>query len=440
MAIGAADAAIAAPPNVTITSPTNASESNSDTLSFTGLAEETAGQVTLKIYAGAIAEGTAIEELTTASFSEGGAWSLETASPLVNGTYTAQATQTNAALETGVSSSVTFTVDMPPPDVTLNPPESPSSDSTPFFTGSASGTTPITIQIRSAGTAKGPVVSTASAQGTGGMWTSDRASPALSTGQYTAVASQESPLPGDAAGHSAPVAFTVAAAPAATPAPLVTLAAPLSPPLASFRWFPAVPQTGETVSLVSTSSDATSAITGLAWALTGSGSFQAGGTVLTTSFSSPGSHVVRLLVTNAYGLSAVAAETINVIGPRASLMQPYPVVRIAGSETASGIKLRLLEVQQLPPGARITVSCKGRHCPLRSATRVATASKHGALAVEFRMFQRALRYGVILEIRVSVPGEIGKYTRFSIGRGGLPRRFDTCLDPAGIKPIACPSS
>jgi hypothetical protein len=49
-----------------------------------------------------------------------------------------------------------------------------------------------------------------------------------------------------------------------------------------------------------------------------------------------------------------------------------------------------------------------------------------------------LRAGVILEIRVSKPGQIGKYTRFAVRRGRLPVRLDTCLEPAGIKPMACP--
>jgi hypothetical protein len=47
---------------------------------------------------------------------------------------------------------------------------------------------------------------------------------------------------------------------------------------------------------------------------------------------------------------------------------------------------------------------------------------------------------VTLEIRVSKPGEIGKYTRFRLRRGRLPERVDMCLDPAGIKPLVCPSS
>jgi hypothetical protein len=199
-----------------------------------------------------------------------------------------------------------------------------------------------------------------------------------------------------------------------------------------------LPETGEPVSLVSTSSDASSPIVALAWAL--NGPFQGGGTVLTTSFSTPGGHLVRLLVTNAYGLSSVASETINVVGRRLPLMQPFPVVRIAGAETRSGVKLRLLRVQQIPAGARVTVRCRGRRCPLKSASRVAVSRPPEASSVEFRAFERFLRFGVTLEILVSKPGEIGKYTRFELRRGKLPTRVDMCLDQAGVKPLLCPSS
>jgi hypothetical protein len=441
MALGPAGRATAAPPNVMIMSPANGDETNSETPRFSGIAEAGAGEVTVRIYAGEAAEGAAVQEWSTAVVSEGGAWSLRPTAPLHNGTYTAQAAQTNAALETGTSPPVTFGVDTPAPEVTLNSPESPSSDATPSFTGTASGTKPVTVLIYAAATTHGAVVSRATAAGTGGSWTSGKASPALAGGQYTAMATQESSLSGNPDGHSAAVTFTVTVPSVITPLPVIASAAlsRLAPPVASFRWFPSVPQTGETVSLVSTASDATGAITGLAWSLSG-GPFQAGGPVLTTSFSAPGAHVVRLLVTNVYGLSSVATETINVVGPRASLMQPYPVVRIVGSETGSGIKLRLLEVRQLPAGARITVRCKGRRCPVRSATRVTVSSRQPVAAVEFRAFERLLRVGVTLEVLVSVPGEIGKYTRFSIRRGRLPQRVDTCLDPAGVKPLVCPSS
>jgi PKD domain len=227
------------------------------------------------------------------------------------------------------------------------------------------------------------------------------------------------------------VTFTV------TPPPVPPQPAPPEP---SFKWFPPVPQTGEPVSLVSTSTDAASPITAFAWALTSNGPFQGGGAALTTSFSTPGGHPVRLRVTNAYGLSSVATETINVVGPRTSFMQPFPVVRIVGTETASGVKLRLLRVQQMPARARITVRCKGRGCPIKSARRIAVSKKRGVAPVEFRRFERFLRFGITLEILISKPGEIGKYTRFAIRRGKLPERLDMCLDPAGVRPLVCPSS
>ena len=211
--------------------------------------------------------------------------------------------------------------------------------------------------------------------------------------------------------------------------------------MASFSWFPSVPETGQSVSLVSTSTDLASPITAFAWALTGGGAFHAGGPLLPTSFSTPGAHVVRLGVTDANGRSNVATETIQVTSASATLMQPFPIVRFAGSETSSGVRLRLLTVQT-PVGARVTVSCRGRGCPAKSEGQIALSHKRnaGTVVVEFRRFERSLRAGVVLEIRISKPGEIGKFTRFAVRRGKLPERVDTCLDAAGVSPLACPSS
>jgi hypothetical protein len=47
---------------------------------------------------------------------------------------------------------------------------------------------------------------------------------------------------------------------------------------------------------------------------------------------------------------------------------------------------------------------------------------------------------VTLEILISKPGEIGKYTRFAIRRGRLPDRVDMCLDQSGVRPLVCPAS
>jgi hypothetical protein len=435
LAVGPLAAAIAAPPVVTIGSPLNGSVSNKSTPSFSGLGEEDGGDLTLSIYRGPTVQGIAVQHLKLGSllFSPGGRWSLGPAKLLEDGTYTAQATQPNLASEIGESLPVTFTVNTAAPTVTLNSPNSPSDNPTPSFSGTANDTTPVTIQIYAGPTANGTLVSRATATGTGAGWTSGSARPALISGRYTAVATQESSL-GNPAGESGPVAFTV------TPPPAPAVVLPPAPPTASFKWFPAVPATGEPVTLVSSSTDAASPITAIGWALTSNGPFQAGGAVLTTSFSSPGGHVVRLRVTNAAGLSSVAAQTINVVGARASFMQPFPVVRITGLVTASGLNLTLLKVAQAPAGARVTVRCRGRGCPSRSTRRVARSHGRGVAPLEFRGFERPLRFGVILEILVYKPGEIGKYTRFTIRRGKLPERIDMCLDPAGVRPLVCPSS
>jgi large repetitive protein len=520
------------PPTVTLNSPP--SRSNNVTPSFTGTASDTT-QVTIQIYEGTKAEGTEVS--TAKATGTGSSWTSGVAEPaLPNGkhTFTAIATQKSSlGNPAGISNSVTFTVDTSAPTVTLSSPPSRSNDTMPSFSGTASEKSPVTIQIHAGPAATGPLVSTAEATGTGGGWTSGKATPALSDGQYTAVASQQSSF-GNHVGESAPVTFAVD-----TVLPQITLTEPANgsstgsgsqlvrgsagtlehdlpsvtvqlfsgsaiiggqttlqsitynavggawsvtfaglspgtytvralqsddagnvgvsptstfvvvgsssaaaahqpaPPAASFSWFPSTPRIGESVSLVSTSTDATSPITAFAWDLKGSGAFAPGAQAISTSFSTPGHHVVQLRVTDANGLSSVAAETIAVSSPR--LMQPFPIVRIAGSATRSGVKLRLLSVVA-PAGARITVKCRGHGCPVKSQSRLAAVGKVGASPVEFRRFERSLGGGVILEIRVSKSGEIGKYTRFAVRRGKLPARLDRCLDPAGIRPMVCPSS
>jgi hypothetical protein len=209
-------------------------------------------------------------------------------------------------------------------------------------------------------------------------------------------------------------------------------------PLASFVWFPTLPHTGEPVSLVSTSTDATSPITAFAWDLTDLGAFEAGGPAISTTFTTPASHVVRLRVTNAEGLSGIAVETIQMSTPPPGFLLPFPIVRIVGTVLANGVKVRLLAVEA-PGQARITVRCRRRGCPIAAASR-RTRSGPTATWVRFRRFERFLRAGVRLEVRVSRDGDIGAYTRFTVRRGRLPVRVDSCLDPAGIKPIVCPSS
>jgi hypothetical protein len=148
-------------------------------------------------------------------------------------------------------------------------------------------------------------------------------------------------------------------------------------------------------------------------------------------------------VTAADGLSSVATETIRVIRRPLALMDPFPVVRIAGNVTSSGVDLSLLTVQA-PVGARVKVTCRGGGCPTASESRVAASSlkkrKASMVVIAFRRFQGRLSAGASLEIRIFKHGQIGKYTRFVIRRRRLPLRIDSCVGQAGLKPMACPTS
>jgi hypothetical protein len=224
----------------------------------------------------------------------------------------------------------------------------------------------------------------------------------------------------------------------ATTAALYNLAAFPRP---SFVWFPPLPRTNERFSLVSTSTDPTSPIVGYAWDVSDNGpfgAFQPSGPATNATFSTPADHVVRLRVTAADHLSSIAAEVIRMSTPPPGVLLPFPLVRIAGALVRGGVKLRTLSILA-PSQARMEVSCRGRGCPVRSVIRVATSRSGREVRTRLRPFERFLPAGVTLETRVSRDGDIGAYTRFTVRHHRLPVRVDSCLDPAGVKPVACPS-
>jgi hypothetical protein len=51
---------------------------------------------------------------------------------------------------------------------------------------------------------------------------------------------------------------------------------------------------------------------------------------------------------------------------------------------------------------------------------------------------KRLRAGVRLEILVTKPDRIGRYTRFRIRRDRAPKRFDSCIRFGATRPSPCP--
>jgi Bacterial Ig-like domain/PKD domain len=527
------------PPTVTMNPPALLSNNRKPT--FSGTASDLT-PVTVVVYAAATGTTKVAESTSKGPATTGGTWTSSPVSPElpnVSGkhAYWVAATQTDeAGNSTTTAPRVKFVVDTEAPTVALNAPPRRMNNRTPSFSGAATDTTAVTVEIFKL--EQQPVIgncekpgtpfATATAQGTGAGWESSPANHALPDGNYIAIAVQTSAA-GNHCGETAGTFFTVDTVPPRVttdyPGPTVTGGsvavggtagtsqgdlpsvtvrlyageavaegqtpirvhaatvaggawsetfaglppgvytaraeqadeagnvgvsgprtfhlvpaggtAPAGHPAASFSWYPAAPHVGERVSLVSSSTDATSPLTGFAWDAAGDGTFLQAGQVLSTSFASAGNHVVRLRVTDATGLSNTATETIPVGGPQAALMQPFPLVRIVTTRTSSGVRLRLLSILATR-GARIVITCKGQGCPVKKQIKLAAAGKVGLASVSFARFERNLPTGITLEIRVYKAGSVGKYTRLTI-RAGRVKRVDECLAPDGVKPIPCPA-
>jgi hypothetical protein len=390
--------------------------------------------VLLEIYPGTAAvPGKQIRSLNASE--SGGSWvaSLGAGEALEDGTYTALATQRDQAHNAGLSIARTFILDTHAPQLTLSAPsESTGLETVSGSAGTATGDhRQVTAELFSGGSAEGAAIEMLTVlDNPGGTWSATFAG--LGGGQYTVIARQS-----DEAGNtgsSVAQSFTVDAPPAP--------AGP-SAPVASFTWVPQTPAVGQSVSFVSKSSDASSAITGYGWDFAGSGPFAAGGALMSATFSTAGAHTVRLQVSDANGLSSTVAETVQVAVRALTLMQPFPIVRIAGAETSGGARIKLLTVLA-PPAAKVAVSCKGHGCKTKSETRVAVASsksksRSGAVTLAFPRFQRTLGAGATLQIRITKSGQIGKFTSFKIRHRKLPVRADACLRPPSTAPSPCPS-
>ena len=232
----------------------------------------------------------------------------------------------------------------------------------------------------------------------------------------------------------------------------LALAAPATvaadPPAAGFSPDTAVVNVPTTFIGEATDEDGT--VGSYAWDFDGDGQFDDGNTATAQwTFTELGVHRVWLEVTDDDILLPAKTRVyrdVEVTPPpatpqpdpptpapaRARLLDPFPVVRFAGSLTRTGVRLRIVSVRA-PAGAMTRVTCGGRGCPrkpraLRSTGRVSRV----------RRFERTYKAGARLVVRVTDEDRIGKYVSLRIRRGKAPARRDACLWPGEPKPRACP--
>src|SRR5215210_4482058 len=148
----------------------------------------------------------------------------------------------------------------------------------------------------------------------------------------------------DVLGVATTESFTITVSGSPLPADPPPLANRL--PVAQFSVSDLEPEVGQQISLRSFSYDPDGTITGQQWDLDGDGDFDenvTGATAFTT-FLQAGPKVLRLRVEDASG--GLQTETVNItVKPRsvapviASLMSPFPIVRLAGSAYPRGVKV-----------------------------------------------------------------------------------------------------
>ncbi|HUB35361.1 MAG TPA: Ig-like domain-containing protein [Solirubrobacteraceae bacterium] len=467
------------PPVVSVTSPTNGSYLNTSTPTIGGAAGHASGDlpaIELEIYDGSSVSGS--PEQVVEAVASGTSWTTGSP-PLAVGTYTVRATQKDEAGNVGMSAPVTFTIKTEGPEVKLNPLPKYTADTTPSFSGigstESSANPKITLRIYKGTDAKGALAEPAISNvqvGKSGEW-STTPPQALLPGTYTAQAEQTDKA--NNTGYSHASTFTVD-----TTAPSVTLTLPKDDatavgdsqrvsgsagtqpgdkPTIAIKLYAGTEVAGEPlqelrVNAVAGNWSATFAelapgtYTARAEQLDEAGNVGVSSSDTFTLEAPPavvnpgpgsgsGSGSTSFTSSSSTSTSTTPASTA-LPSPAASLLEPFPIVRFAGNDTATGVKLKLLTVQA-PSGATVKISCKGRGCPAKSLSQVAKASVRGETVLSFKRFERSLPAGVTLEVRVFQSGYIGKYTRFVVYRGKLPARTDLCLQLNDVAPMVCPS-
>jgi hypothetical protein len=212
-------------------------------------------------------------------------------------------------------------------------------------------------------------------------------------------------------------------------------------PVAQFSVSDFEPEVGQQITLRSFSYDPDGTITAQRWDLDGDGDFDENvtGPTAFTAFSAAGPRIARLEVRDSSGevqtdMQAITVKPRTVARITASLMNPFPVVRLAGSVYPQGVKVRLLEVKA-PRRSTVTLRCAGKSCPAKKITKTSTRKP-----LRFKSMIRFLRAGTIISVSVTKRGQIGKFTRWLIRGSDVPKRKDLCLYPARAKPARCPRS
>jgi streptogramin lyase len=141
----------------------------------------------------------------------------------------------------------------------------------------------------------------------------------------------------------------------------------------------------------------------------------------------------RAVATSAIG-TTMGSDVALMTAARPRVTTP---VRSRFLRRADITRVKLLKVLRVPAGARIQLRCRGRGCFKRvKQVKLRRATRSVDLRRKFLRRTR-LRPKAVLEVRVLVPGLIGKVVRFTTRRAKLPSLRVLCLPPGTTRPRRC---
>lgn len=127
--------------------------------------------------------------------------------------------------------------------------------------------------------------------------------------------------------------------------------------------------------------------------------------------------------------SAFRVPAANEKSPRPGRLRSRIVIK--GRLTDLGARFTSVALRA-SRGARVAIRCRGEDCPYKRASRRLRVRR-----IRLRSLERPLGAGTVVELRITKPELVGRFTRIRIRRDRTPRRLDRCLKPGAKKPSRC---
>jgi len=123
---------------------------------------------------------------------------------------------------------------------------------------------------------------------------------------------------------------------------------------------------------------------------------------------------------------------------------PFPLIGsiATGIFDAPGNFTRMVAINVRRPrkGSTLRITCKGGGCPFKTRTRKITRNSSKSQILDRPLGKAKLRRGTRVELRLTKPGTVGFFVRFTIGRPGkFPPKVEKCLAPGTTRPGSCPA-